>query len=666
VPDLVLTRRIVDLTFPLAEIGELPQDLLSAFNGAIYCAQTAEGIFVLISSTDPAYAGDTPGTVVRLLEALKTQRNACREAVLRVTNELNTARKRSVRFGEIKASNAHLAAIKYADKVVALIWQTADIKRWVQCHVDSGAEMNTGIVIDQFRRLHESFHGTSVADVEEIVAAVQLEASQAARNRAKGGKPNHDNSSPRSTPAGGPTESRQGSPGIFNAEVRAIEDQWHSVFSQDGTVIGVSFWDSYLHVLKAICDRYGISLDDPRFFSIRAYQEEKKRIDDEYTALRRANNWANAKEGTPEYQASREAYWRWQIRLIDCRARHFPGWNGLHPDTVDTRPKLWAHIALHLLPVREGAQSLKGSRKDERPVVCEKDVQDVYQLMHTLKIPWTPAPPYEPFTQEEANDELMRIANRLEEEDKEQHSRWCAEHGGLDGASEVIRTELNRLAATPCANPPECLTWCNDAMAWLREDVRLNGDNWSAWSTMAQRLAKEALKRAIELGADAATLAFLGGQQDASSSLMSAASGLAYLQRLAEWCRAQNSTPPGNRKADEGKANGRRRGRQEVTRRLPPSQDGAKTHGPRDHRAPRGRQRKILETLFKLKCTSAAKAKPLWQIVKAVDKTIEKWESWKAPAGALKDRGLIASEGPGRGSGYWLTDTGLEVAKSLR
>jgi hypothetical protein len=115
---------------------------------------------------------------------------------------------------------------------------------------------------------------------------------------------------------------------------------------------------------------------------------------------------------------------------------------------------------------------------------------------------------------------------------------------------EAARKVMNRLAATPCADARECLDWCNEAMACVREFVRLDGGNWQAWSTPAQRLAGEALKRATELSTDSDTLAFLGSQLPANVSVMSAATGLAMLRKLAEWCtseiqkRVEQSGPP--------------------------------------------------------------------------------------------------------------------------
>jgi hypothetical protein len=109
---------------------------------------------------------------------------------------------------------------------------------------------------------------------------------------------------------------------------------------------------------------------------------------------------------------------------------------------------------------------------------------------------------------------------------------------------------LNCLAATPCGDAQEVLAWCNEATACVREFVRLDGGKWQAWSTPAQRLAGEALKRATELSADSESLAFLGSQLPANVSVMSAGTGLAMLRKLAEWCasetqkRVQRSGPP--------------------------------------------------------------------------------------------------------------------------
>src|SRR5262249_8824709 len=205
----------------------------------------------------------------------------------------------------------------------------------------------------------------------------------------------------------------------FAAEVRAIEDQWHEVFGEGGGVFGVSFWDSRPDLFRAVCERHGISRDDPRVFSIAAYLAERQQLERDWEETCRANKWENTRAGTPEEVAAWKAHIRWQRRLTDCRARHFPQWDGSQLATVDTLPKLWAHLRHYLLIVRESSQRVNCDNTSVRPKVCERDVVEVYEVMHNLKIPWTPTPPYHNFTALEANHELMRIANRLEQEERE-------------------------------------------------------------------------------------------------------------------------------------------------------------------------------------------------------------------------------------------------------
>src|SRR5262249_53327003 len=149
-------RLVTDLTFPLAEIGDLPSELLAAFNGAVYCAHVASAIFDVIRHTHPRHADDIPPQVVPMLENLDAERNACRAAVLRVANELNCARNGPARFGEILASNAHLAAIHYADHITSSILKAGDPVQWTRCLLDSAERMDRSIIIDRFAVVYEA------------------------------------------------------------------------------------------------------------------------------------------------------------------------------------------------------------------------------------------------------------------------------------------------------------------------------------------------------------------------------------------------------------------------------------------------------------------------------------------------------------------------------
>jgi hypothetical protein len=124
------------------------------------------------------------------------------------------------------------------------------------------------------------------------------------------------------------------------------------------------------------------------------------------------------------------------------------------------------------------------------------------------------------------------------------------------GVSPGAIDELNRIAATTCANVAELSSWCREAIDCLKEQVRLGGGNWAALSTPAQRLARAALKHATQLDADVETLGYLGGQAPADRSVMSAATGLAILRRLLEWCERQTEegTASAGRPISRGKS----------------------------------------------------------------------------------------------------------------
>jgi hypothetical protein len=110
---------------------------------------------------------------------------------------------------------------------------------------------------------------------------------------------------------------------------------------------------------------------------------------------------------------------------------------------------------------------------------------------------------------------------------------------------DAARKQLDRLAAAECRDEQELSRWCRDALECLNEFVRLDGRQWNACSTPAQRLALAAQKHANELGADADTLQHFAGLLPSDRSEMTAATGKLLLQRLSEWCGplAGESTP---------------------------------------------------------------------------------------------------------------------------
>jgi hypothetical protein len=126
----------------------------------------------------------------------------------------------------------------------------------------------------------------------------------------------------------------------------------------------------------------------------------------------------------------------------------------------------------------------------------------------------------------------------------------------------AIRGELGRLAAARCADPQQCLSWCNEAIGHLSEHVRLSGGRWdNEYTAEAARLAEAVMDHARNLDADPATMASL---RDLSRALVrrpldsQAPAGAVrdMLGGLAQWCRAQQG---------KGSKRNRKRGRQKVT-----------------------------------------------------------------------------------------------------
>jgi hypothetical protein len=76
---------------------------------------------------------------------------------------------------------------------------------------------------------------------------------------------------------------------------------------------------------------------------------------------------------------------------------------------------------------------------------------------------------------------------------------------------DAARHELDRLAAVAFGDVLELSQRCSNAMDYLEEHVRREGGDWTAGSTPAQRLAREALRHATHLAADAETLGYLRG-----------------------------------------------------------------------------------------------------------------------------------------------------------
>jgi hypothetical protein len=140
----------------------------------------------------------------------------------------------------------------------------------------------------------------------------------------------------------------------YYADIREIEDRFYTehVERHGGLVYGYSEWGRNLDLLRQVQQRHGLATDDPRVTSVASFLAEQAQIQSEWERLcgdhRDDPDWHDWQ--SPEFAA---AEWRQNGRLADCIARHFPGLNSLRPETIDSIPKLWAHITQHLCHVRD-------------------------------------------------------------------------------------------------------------------------------------------------------------------------------------------------------------------------------------------------------------------------------------------------------------------------
>ena len=227
----------------------------------------------------------------------------------------------------------------------------------------------------------------------------------------------------------------------YYVEIRALEDEWYAQ-CQGERGIGASPWTDNLEKLREIDARHGIAQNDPRVYSIAAYQAEAREMDEEWDKQQRENGWGRDDLMTKKES---ESWFRAEVRKAardaDSKARHFPGLSYGNLATVDTIPKLWAEITIHRL--QDPYQTYDRVRYPGKPDDLLKNVHDLYGVMHQLKIPWVRRPPYLKFTDLEAMDELRDIANQLEREEAERLSQLTPAHAPLP-TRRPLRPQTNR------------------------------------------------------------------------------------------------------------------------------------------------------------------------------------------------------------------------------
>jgi hypothetical protein len=200
--------------------------------------------------------------------------------------------------------------------------------------------------------------------------------------------------------------------------VAKTRDQRYKEFQLGRSPDG-SHWRRNITSLKELGHRHGVAEGDPRVYSITAYRAELKAINDEWERVCTQNGW------TDETQAP-GAWRRHEVHKADCEANYFPVPGGTDRMAVGlfcgaapmsslewlTRPVLWQLIqwALKFVGCTHGSQD-----NDNRIV------GRVYRLLHQLGVDWAPEPPYPTLTTNEASDRLCQIANQLVQEEGTEH-----------------------------------------------------------------------------------------------------------------------------------------------------------------------------------------------------------------------------------------------------
>jgi hypothetical protein len=212
--------------------------------------------------------------------------------------------------------------------------------------------------------------------------------------------------------------------------------------------------------------------------------------------------------------------------------------------------------------------------------------------------------------------------------------------------------EMERLAAEPCVDPQQCLTWCKSATVCLENLARLSPGGWAIHDATAKLLAEGARNHAMNLGADSDTLAFLEDQMSRSifhptlGLRMPAGVARTIVQRLTEWCQRAESNVGTGARSNQARA-GEGEGTEEGGPVVP---TGVREDAEEELN---DRQRDILTTMLREEITSRRRRKTQAEIVRLINR-LHNATTYKRYFAALTRRGWLQSE-PGPEGGVWLS-----------
>jgi hypothetical protein len=260
-----------------------------------------------------------------------------------------------------------------------------------------------------------------------------------------------------------------------------------------------------LAILREIDRRHGVCPDDPRVYSIRAYRDERTRIEAQWQ--QQVAGFRGGGEDVDHGPAEQ----RHLARLADCKARHFGLFPGASEESVDSIPKLWAWVELlwNVLSIEARPYPrLRGPSWHQR--LLER-VHAIYSVMHRLGVDWARRPPYPDFDERERIDEATYILRRLEREEADRLRPEEARHPSESNHTVPLAGQGGRVARVqlpiPVARAYQSYTWAvdqnpvlegrTDRAAYdyivefgcpLYEDIEIHSfDTWSKYVRMGRR-----------------------------------------------------------------------------------------------------------------------------------------------------------------------------------
>jgi hypothetical protein len=225
----------------------------------------------------------------------------------------------------------------------------------------------------------------------------------------------------------------------YRAAIQAVEDRWYDEYRR-GTreapqfntkpPFHISWWHFVQKQLFDIETRHGIGPSDLTIHSVAAYKQElsslQEWIERELLAIDTS--------GRPQESLSKQAVLhQFALRQFDAKARAFSC------DSLRAPAAVWSRIKHEILSDCPTITAQCSFPPEARGVTNE-EVRGIYRMMRWLKIPWTRVPPYPTFAPEEAVDELMGIADRIEAEEGMPASQQACRAGAQSAGPPLVAT----------------------------------------------------------------------------------------------------------------------------------------------------------------------------------------------------------------------------------